>query len=138
MKNVVTLPLIFLILFSGISLKYSAHMCGGTVVATLFSLKDEVARCSMEDDNLVNTGSDLIKKGCCKNVNAYLQLKTNYLQTSVLTVEKINVSKYSSFIPYIMPVTETISRNSAITGIWPPGRNPYNAYSPEALCIFRI
>jgi hypothetical protein len=138
MKKVAALPLIFLILFSGISLKYSAHMCGGTVVATLFSLKDEAARCSMEDDNQENTGSDLFKTGCCENINAYLQFRTNYVQTSVLSVEKINVSKYFSFIPFIMPVTETISRSSAITGIWPPGRNPYITCSPEALCIFRI
>ena len=138
MKKAITVPLMILVLFSGISLKYSAHLCGGAVVATMFSLKDEVAKCSMDDNNGLNPGVDQFKTGCCDNLIAYLQIKTNFIPSTISNIEKINALKYFSFIPYFTPVTKSIIHYSVNTGLWPPGRNQVSTDSPEALCIFRI
>ncbi len=139
MKRAVTLLLmIILVLFSGISIKYSAHFCSGTVVATMFSLKGGTATCGMEDENGSNTVTDLFKTHCCDNVSASLQFKINYIPSSVYTIGNLTLQGHHSFLPYISSIGNSLVYYTTTGNIRPPGSRNFDPCTPESLCILRI
>ena len=138
MKKAAAIPLLILVLFSGISINYSAHLCCGSVVSTKLSLKGEIASCGMEDQKTELGGIVSFKTHCCDNLIAGFQLKTNYLPSSVKTLEKISISNSVSFIPYPYPVAEELILINSFASSSPPGRNCFYSLTPETLHVFRI
>lgn len=138
MKRLLSVPLIFLIFFSGIGLRYSAHLCGGNVVSTKFSLKDDVATCGMENSNPEKPGNFRIESRCCDNLIADLLLKTNYLPSSVTKLQILSFTDSFSFSSYCLPESQPSFLNPPLSKSAPPGGKYSNIISPSEFRILRI
>ncbi|MFZ0283138.1 MAG: hypothetical protein WAL29_15920, partial [Bacteroidales bacterium] len=66
MKRILSIPLVLLIAFSGISLKLATHYCGGNVVDTKVSLSGRHATCGMEHRGDFNNEVTL-RSICCED-----------------------------------------------------------------------
>ena len=60
MKRIVSIPLLFIILFSGINVKFASHYCGGNFSGTKVSLTGELATCGMEQEQMTESSDVLI------------------------------------------------------------------------------
>jgi hypothetical protein len=138
MKKALAIPLILMILFSGITVKFSVHLCSGNIVATKFSLKGDIASCGMESPGPSRSGVDLFRTHCCDNLIASFQLKTNYVASSALSIETISFSDNFSFVPYIIPDTPEFCIRQTSSNTGPPGLISSGLPSPVSLHKLRI
>lgn len=127
-----------LVLFSGISIKYSAHLCGGNVVSTMFSLNGQSATCGMEDRSTGETGAYLFKSHCCDNLGTTLQLNTNYIPSAIYSDGSISLHHEFSFIPFLLPLSRSINLCTTGSSTRPPGGSIHDLCLPESLCNLRI
>ena len=138
MKTLISIPLLILILFTGISVRFSSHYCGGYIVATKISLTGEMATCGMESGNEINTIQQILKNHCCDNIASAYSISNNYFASSFNIEEPGQV--LSNFIPgtsgYIC-IDETFITPS-FNEIKPPGNYTPNSVDRPVLCIFRI
>jgi len=138
MKKIISIPLIILLLSTGVSVKVATHYCGGHVAATKVSLTGELATCGMESTENGNSSQETLKKHCCDDVISAYSFDNNYVP-SFFSVEKPFQHIISLFI---LPVDLTIGQyknlNAALNNIKPPGNYFYNSTDLPVLCIFRI
>ena len=79
MKKILSIPLIMLILFTGVTVNFATHYCGGSVAATKVSLTGKLATCGMEGTSDNKTNEGLYKNHCCDDVTAAYTLSSNYI-----------------------------------------------------------
>jgi hypothetical protein len=138
MKTLISIPLIILILFTGISVKFATHFCGGYVAATKVSLTGELATCGMESNSFNNTQQEIFSKHCCDDITSAYSICNNYFASSYnfddpgqQVVDMITVpSDYLSNQKTIIITSDSDFR--------PPGTNHPNSVDRPVLCIFRI
>ena len=138
MKSIISIPLIVLILFTGISVKFTTHFCGGYVAATKVSLTGELATCGMERPSDNNSLQDTYNNNCCDDITSAYSICNNFFASSynfddsgrqVINMIEVPVGYLSN--------QETIS-NTSNNDIRPPGTNHPNSVDRPVLCIFRI
>ena len=138
MKSIISIPLIVLILFTGISVKFATHYCGGYVAATKVSLTGELATCGMERQSDNNPLQDTYNNNCCDDLTSAYSICNNYFASSYNFDDPgrqvINMIAVPS--GYISN-QETII-NTSFNDIRPPGTNLPNSVDRPVLCIFRI
>jgi|WetSurMetagenome_2_1015567.scaffolds.fasta_scaffold08366_4 hypothetical protein len=138
MKTVISNILIILLLFSGISVKFATHYCGGHVAATKVSLTGELATCGMErqsDDKSLET---TYSRSCCDDVTSSYSISSKYVTTSYcFSVQKQQVIDMVLVSPYYINSQETLPLlyNNSIR---PPGIYYPNSVPRTALCIYQI
>ena len=138
MKRLLYIPLVLLITFSGISLKYAAHYCKDFQVASKISLTGKLADCGMENQKVNNHEGYNIKSHCCDNLTISFLLNSNYLFKSVLVVEKGN-THYITINSHIISLDRTGESSLPVNVLFrPPGSVCPNSVALQSLCTFRI
>ena len=79
MKKILSIPLIILILGSGMTLNVATHYCCGKVAATKVSLSPRLASCGMEIPSVNKLTEDAISKHCCEDKISAYSFDTNYV-----------------------------------------------------------
>lgn len=138
MKTILSIPLIILILFSGVIVSFATHYCEGSVVATKISLTGEQATCGMEQTSSDNPLIDKFVNHCCDNVTSVYSICNTYFP-SAYNVEDPILKVISVFVvPYDYLSKPEIANNTLKTNIRPPGCYTPNSVTLPDLCIFRI
>jgi hypothetical protein len=139
MKRLISIPMLVLILFSGINIDIASHFCGGRLAATKISLTGELASCGMEDHPFLNTPNGSITTHCCDNVISSLTVSPNYVP-SVSTTVPDNGPDLNHI--YVVPgdlyksQEKMLSYRSFLKR--PPGVfNPCDV-DQQSICIYRI
>lgn len=138
MKTFLSIPLILLILFTGISVNFSTHYCHGSVAATKISLKGEIATCGMESGSAVTAAAISLNKHCCDDISSSYSI-CNIFYSSTYAME-YPCQKVTS----IIDVEINSVSNQAIINITsneiikPPGDTYINSITCPVLCVFRI
>jgi len=138
MRFVLSIPLLFLISFSGISVKFATHYCGGRVAATKISLSGELTTCGMESQEHNNSYQDAFNNHCCEDVTSSYTLSSNYLPSYFNIEESVqkDISLFS--VPEkFLSIQYNIFINST-RNIKPPGIIYHNNPDRPVLCIFLI
>jgi hypothetical protein len=138
MKTIISIPLIILILFTGISVKFAAHYCGGALFATKVSLTGEPATCGMESESQKKTGQENFTSHCCDDVISTYSINNNYIPSEydVKVSVKEGFNNINALVDFFKN-QETII-NTPFINIRPPGTNQPNSVDRPVLCIFRI
>jgi pterin-4a-carbinolamine dehydratase len=138
MKALITIPLIILLTFSGISVKFATHFCGGYVAATKVSLTGELATCGMERHSHSIPFQDILTNYCCEDITSAYSICNNYTPSSFF-IDEVAQQVHSMIFAPDVPLSfyETVI-TSTDTTIRPPGLNNPDSPLRSALCIFRI
>jgi hypothetical protein len=139
MKMIVAIPLMLVILLSGINLQIASHFCRGNYSGSKVSLDGRLASCGMEDQSGKHSSEDLIATHCCDDVISSLSISPNYITSSCPDLpdprqERIHIS----FIQSELLVSNEISLSLASGYVWPPGTFNPKGVEQQVLCIFRI
>lgn len=138
MKTILSIPLIILILFSGVIFSFATHYCEGSVVATKISLTGELATCGMEQTSADNSLSIKFSNHCCDNIASVYSICNNYFPSET-NFENQVLQVISIFIvPSDYLSNKEISNSDPNTNIKPPGCYTPNSVTLPDLCIFRI
>lgn len=134
MRKIISIPVIILILFSGITVNLAFHYCGGMLADKSISLLGTPASCGMEvDSDHQQTG---MKRLCCENTLSSYTFNNTYIPTSVKDVsadhENAVVEVFSALF------TNLAASFSPEVLVRPPGG--YSPYDVDlvSICIFRI
>ncbi len=138
MKTLISIPLIILILFTGISVKFATHYCGGYVAATKVSLTGELATCGMERPSDNNSLQDTYNNNCCDDITSAYSICNNYISSSYFVNDPGQQVTYVIDVPADYMSNQEIIINTSNNNIKPPGTNYPNSVTLPALCIFRI
>jgi len=138
MRILLSIPLIILLLFSGVSVKFATHYCGGHVAATKVSLNGELATCGMEMPSDDKTTENSINSHCCDDVTSEYSLSNNYFP-SAFSVDKTFPQITNLFIADLDCYDDQESNISTpVKNNRPPGTNQPNSFDQPVLCVFRI
>ena len=138
MKTLISIPLILLLLFSGIVVNIATHYCEGYVVETKVSFSGELASCGMEDHSDHNPFQEELSSPCCDDVMSAYSFGDNYF-TSSFSVEKPFPHITNLFIGEENLLLSHLSIFNYIPlGSRPPGDYIQNDPDLKVLCIFRI
>jgi hypothetical protein len=138
MKKLISIPLIILLLFSGISVKFATHYCGGFVAATKVSLDGELATCGMEHPSENNSLQDTYNNKCCDDVTSAYSICSNYYPCSYSVNDPGLQVIYTIDIPVDYLYYQQVTINNAGNNIRPPGDNSPNSVTLPQVCVFRI
>ncbi|WP_229660163.1 HYC_CC_PP family protein [Aquaticitalea lipolytica] len=94
-RNIMSLVMAFVVLFSTLSFTINMHYCGGALVETAISHK--VKGCGMEMEKPSTDGCSITKKNCCDDK----QLVVDGQDELQLAVDKISFEK-QIFITYFV------------------------------------
>lgn len=138
MKTILSIPLIMLMLFTGISVKFATHYCGGFVSDTKISLTGELATCGMESDAESQTQQQTLRHHCCDNtLTAYSFCNTFFGSTYDVDNQEQQLIN-NIFIPVDYIIDSKININILNNHTKPPGYFNPNSVDRRVLCIFRI
>jgi len=138
MKTIISIILIILLLFSGISVKFATHYCGGYVAGTKVSLTGELATCGMERQSVDKSLETTCSKSCCEDVTSSYSICNKYVTTSYsFNVQKQQVINMVFVSPCSINGQEALTHPSN-NNTRPPGIYHPNSVSRPVLCIFQI
>ena len=135
MRKLISIPVIILILFSGITVNLAFHYCGGMLAGKNISLSGKPASCGMEGESDHQAG---LKSLCCENLFSSYTFNNTYIPSSnfkdVSTDHEFPVQEI--FTALIRDITVASFSQEVLAR--PPG-----VYSPSdveliSICIFRI
>lgn len=138
MKTILSIPLFFLILFTGIRVDIGTHYCGGSVAATKISLKGELASCGMEQSNDVRSTNGTFSRHCCDDTLSEFTICNNYIQSTFSLEAPVQTDMNHVMLTIDYLYNKSISDSKNFIQIRPPGLNTPNSVAIQALCIFRI
>jgi hypothetical protein len=138
MKTIGAIPLIILLLFTGIKVSVATHYCCGQVADTRVSLTGEPASCGMAHENGPASLHDIFANHCCDNVISSCSLGINYFP-SLYSFDNFEVKAIDLFIlpSDIVPNLEPLIPESNQEGK-PPGSLFPNDVRLSSICVFRI
>jgi hypothetical protein len=138
MKTILSIPLIILILFTGVSVKFATHYCGGYVAATKVSLTGELATCGMESGSESKTLQQTLGNHCCDNTLSAYSICNNYFASSFNIEVPGQLVTNLLLSPYGYLSNYETNFNTSLSEIKPPGIYNPNSVDRPVLCIFRI
>jgi hypothetical protein len=134
MRKLVAIPIIILILFSGITVNLAFHYCGGHLADRKISLSGGLASCGMETED--NGRETSIKSFCCENSLSSYTFNNIFLPSAPVK----NDNELQEF-----PVTDIIlfadtedSFHSREMPVRPPGIFYPSCVELDVICILRI
>jgi hypothetical protein len=139
MKRIVAIPLLLVILISGINVQIASHYCGGNFSGNKVSLDGKLASCGMEDRSVKHSSEEVISNHCCSDVISSPVISSNYISSSASDIpdprqEIINIAFISSELPTSQEIFFSLTEGS----LRPPGYSNHNGIEQQVLCIFRI
>jgi hypothetical protein len=138
MRKVLSIPLIILILGSGMTLNVATHYCGGVVAATRVSFSSRLASCGMETPAVNKLTADAISKHCCEDKISAYSFDTNYVPSCYFVVNPdLHVVHYE-YVTAAYVTGQVLDKLVSEKIIRPPGT--YNNASSviQVICVFRI
>jgi hypothetical protein len=139
MKRIVSIPLLILILFSGINVKIASHFCGGNFSAAKVSLNGELASCGMEQESGGLSSQVHISRHCCDDIIFSFSISTNYVTSTVCSLPEIGQQINNTFfIQDQLFISQSIPVSSNSGTPRPPGRFSPVSVEQQYICIFRI
>jgi hypothetical protein len=137
MKRIVSIPLLMLILFSGINFKIALHYCGGNISAMKVSLTGELATCGMErqaDKSFQYTYS----RHCCDDVTSSCSISSKYFPSYNFVKDPGQQVINILAIPADLSINQELIADAPGNTDRPPGSYcPYNV-DLRMICVFRI
>ncbi|MCJ7448793.1 MAG: hypothetical protein MUO72_13985 [Bacteroidales bacterium] len=141
MKTIISIPLIILILFSGISVKFATHFCGGKIAGSKISISGKLASCGMEDDHKGNSlpifGTQL-SQHCCDDVVTYLGIDTDFTPSFYTVPEYYRVNVKILNVPAGFPLDSSVALSTFCTDASPPCALKFTSVDLSDICVFRI
>ena len=138
MRKILSIPLIILILFTGVTVNFATHYCAGSVAATKISLTGKLATCGMESPSDIKTNEGLYKNHCCDNVTAAYSLRADYIPSFAYDID---LCRQFNLITYVL-VDSIIHHQIFIIDsdetTKPPGLYTPNSVDRQIICLFRI
>ena len=138
MKRIISIPLMIMILFSGISVKFASHYCGGRVAATKVSLTGELASCGMEHQSGTKPSPDFFSSHCCDDVTSSYSISTNYFPSLYVVNDPGQQVTHIINVPCDFLISKDISNFTSYSNKRPPGNYCPNSVVRQVICIFRI
>lgn len=134
MKKVVSIPLMILILFSGITINLASHYCMDSLVSSRISFSGKLATCGMEDHGTRKDGINA--ENSCANISHSYTFSSNYVPSFEKNIVKLipAVSDIISIAAFLPENTVSVSG----TYIQPPGLFSPNNVNRETICVYRI
>jgi len=135
MKKVFTILFIIVVLLSGMTIRYSAHYCQGTFIASRISITGDNASCGM---NLEKSESKEVQFSnlMCVNEIASYTFSDNYIYS--FQVQDAGKHLQDIELPLVItPKINLIPASPEFKQIPPGSPGPLKAVS-EVLCVFRI
>jgi hypothetical protein len=139
MKKILSIPLMLLILFSGIDITVATHYCGGNLSGTKISLNGELASCGMENNPVIRSSQYKISNHCCENIVASLSICSNYIPTASCCIPDLGPDiSHVLFVQDEPPIRNDISFYAISCNKRPPGIfNPADV-ELQVICLFQI
>jgi hypothetical protein len=139
MKRIIAIPLLLLVLFTGINVKIASHYCGDNLSAVKVSLSGELASCGMEQQSGEKPHEDLFSRHCCDDVISSVSINTNYVPVSF---SYIQVAGQELSHTYLIQDQLLISQPDLVS-VLSGSRRPPGGFSPsdveqQVICIFQI
>jgi len=138
MKTILSIPLIILILFTGVSVKFATHYCGGNVSSTKISLTGEFATCGMKTDFEHHSQQQTITHNCCDNTLSAYSICNTYFSSTYDAVFNGQAANDNILNPIDYILDNKIIINITNNQSKPPGSFNPNSVDRPVLCIFRI
>jgi hypothetical protein len=139
MKRIFTIPLMLLILFTGINVNIASHYCGGNFAATKVSLNGELASCGMEHQPGTKPSEDLISSLCCEDIMSSFNISTNYVPSSCCSLPDIGQEINHTFILYNeLFISQQIPVSAISNSKRPPGFFTPVSIEQQVICVFQI
>jgi hypothetical protein len=138
MKTLLSIPLVILILFTGINVEFSTHYCGGSVAAIKISLNGEIATCGMESGIDNYSAQQILRNHCCDNIASIYSI-CNIFSSSSFNIEEQGSSFTNLLFSSVAYKCDfDIPDITIFNKIKPPGNYYQNRVDLPVLCIFRI
>jgi hypothetical protein len=138
MRKVLSIPLIILILGSGMTLNVATHYCGGVFAATRVSLSPRLASCGMEIPSVNKLTEDAISKHCCEDKISAYSFDTNYVPSTCFVLNPdLHVVHYE-YVTNDYSTSHSRVRLFSEQIIRPPGTYNNAISLLQVICVFRI
>jgi hypothetical protein len=138
MRKLLSIPLIVLILFSGLTVNVATHYCCNTLVDTKLTLSGELATCGMETVKTEKTTTERLANHCCDNILSAYSFRNIYIPTFSFVNDPVHhIADVSFFISDNLNPADNFSFIPKEV-IRPPGISNQLSAEQEILCIFRI
>jgi hypothetical protein len=139
MRKFAAIPLLLLILMTGVNITVSSHYCCGNYIGSKVSLSGATASCGMQEANPAVQDNEVIRKHCCDNIVAPILLGNNYIPTfySVPSVQTQAIPDFTALMIFLSPVEDhSVNRLSGENS--PPGSYHPTSVEQNIICVFRI
>jgi hypothetical protein len=139
MRRIVAIPLLLMLLFSGISVQIASHYCRGNYSGTKVSLDGQLASCGMENASLKQSTEDLISSHCCSDIISSVSISSNYIASANTDPPDPRQEViHLSFIDNELTACREIGFHLSSANVRPPGNYIHSGIEQQVLCIFRI
>jgi hypothetical protein len=138
MRKILAIPVITLILFTGIKVNFATHWCGGSVAATKVSLSGELATCGMEHQGDKRSEADLYKNLCCDDVLKTYSFSCNYIPSYSIENHIFRQVDFIADVAVVLKPGDMIPNTCSDETIRPPGTYEPSSVDLQVLCISRI
>jgi hypothetical protein len=138
MRKILSIPVILLILFTGINVNFATHWCSGYVAATKVSLDGDLATCGMEHQGDNRSDADLYKNHCCDDVITTYSFSRNYIPSCTFENHIFRQVDFVADVPAELAADHKILITDSEETIRPPGTYGPNSVDLQVLCISRI
>ena len=139
MRKFAAIPLLIMILITGINITVSSHYCCGNYIGSKVSLSGANASCGMQEANTAAQDNEVFRKHCCDNIATPILLGNNYIPTyysapAVLTQE---IPDFSALMISLSPWEDHPCNRLAIEESPPGSCNP-TSVEQNIICVYRI
>jgi hypothetical protein len=137
MKTILFIPLLIVILFSGINVTLSSHYCGGSLVANKVSVSGGIATCGMEQTN--SKAIDYVSFGrkCCEDHILILMLSNSCFPDYLQLIKPLHGKKVIYFQSTLLSECQLFNSSSP-ANLFPPGENFTSRLNQPYLSVLRI
>jgi hypothetical protein len=138
MRKVLSIPLILLVLLTGVTVNIATHYCGDNFAVRKISLSGEVAGCGMEIPGINTKDYTISDPSCCRNVQTSFTFCSNYIPSSFFLINSVN--QPVQLTDFNTETIESIERPVAIsfTDSGPPGLFNPSRVDLGMICTLRI
>ncbi len=139
MKTILSIPLVLLILFTGINVQIASHYCGGKFAAVKVSLTGELASCGMEHQSVTIPSEDQFSRHCCDDVISSISISTNYVPASCCYIPVAGKELiHTFFIQDQLFISQPVPVSALSGSRRPPGGFNPSDVEQQVICIFQI
>ena len=136
MRKLITIPIIILILFSGITVNLAFHYCAGQVAEKKISLTDTLGSCGMEGKE--HHKNDGFRNLCCEDKVSSYTFNNIYIPSPIVKDDAVDyeLPVLEIFFVSITDFTASFIISDALGS--PPGPYSPSYVDLDSICILQI